>query len=328
MTGSTMTWATARDGGLRGVVELPHLEVFAVGGAPGMAARHAVIELDDGRVALCVGLFGVEVTGGPDPSPAPLQILHSLRRGVVVVVDPRDGGLEVHDRDGCPPLRVGLDGPVSVLGPAAPEADELVLLFDAGARSEQVARALPAAVQGELPDTDRVTEELCHQVLRSPAAAEAGGELVLLAVRRTPPPQPFGVSGRTTSASLGHIRGEARDWLTEAGVGLIDRIAVDAVLRELCRNCSQHAYPTGTDGPVHVALALTAGVLRTSVTDEGRWRSDPEIVSRHRGLQLARAVSDSLDVRTGPDGTTVTATHRITRPGGPPLPPRRAAGGW
>lgn len=127
----------------------------------------------------------------------------------------------------------------------------------------------------------------------------------------------------------GQARRHLRRWLHR--VGWPDEPAEDLVLAvdEAVSNAVEHAYATEDPAPAHQDLysveLRVAAVPDTdsghravvTVTDHGRWR--PRVVastSRGRGLQLMRALTESVEVTVTGAGTRVKMVSRAVRVSG------------
>jgi anti-sigma regulatory factor (Ser/Thr protein kinase) len=105
---------------------------------------------------------------------------------------------------------------------------------------------------------------------------------------------------------LVEVRHQLERWT--ARTGLSASAAADLVLSsyEALANAAEHAYPSGP-GPVDlVAARTTDGRVLVTVSDRGRWRPPPADPGfRGRGLPMMKALAHHVQVRQGPQGTTV-----------------------
>ena len=132
-------------------------------------------------------------------------------------------------------------------------------------------------------------------------------DLAVLAVRDEPPgTNRFRVLVPARGQELAPLRRSLQAWLVEHGV---DELAAgDAVLAtsEAATNAVEHAYRDSNGGGELLSVTATSdgdGVV-IEVRDTGRWKARPSETSRGRGMSILRRLG-SLDVRTGPTGTTV-----------------------
>jgi anti-anti-sigma factor len=87
-------------------------------------------------------------------------------------------------------------------------------------------------------------------------------------------------------------------------------------MSEFVENAVEHGYSTEvSDGVVVEASLAGDGNLHASVIDRGQWKDYREgEQGRGRGLAMAEALVTQAHVTYGPDGTTSTLTHRLSRP--------------
>ncbi|HEY2203258.1 MAG TPA: ATP-binding protein [Pseudonocardia sp.] len=106
-------------------------------------------------------------------------------------------------------------------------------------------------------------------------------------------------------------------WLR--GIGCIDEQVDDLtlVVDEAVANATEHAFPDGADGE---SITVDAAVVERdavphivlTITDRGRWRPPPpDNGFRGRGLQLMRALTDSVEFDDLAHGTRVRLTSRL-----------------
>jgi GAF domain-containing protein/anti-sigma regulatory factor (Ser/Thr protein kinase) len=244
---------------------------------------------------------------------------------VYALVDPSAAMVEYACAGHPPPLLVDPDGAASVLpgGRSAPlgaplgprrtqararlEPGSSLLLYTDGLverRGEPLDHGFERLAAAAAAHAGCEPDELCARVLDDLVGAdERRDDVALLCARTT----------RSTTAALLHrmppdprelagLRGALRTWLRTAEAPA-DR-ARDLVLAvsEAALNAVEHA------GATQVTVRLRRvrdGTLVASVHDDGRWRRPVAEPLRGRGLALARALVDDVDVRPEPDGTTV-----------------------
>ena len=181
--------------------------------------------------------------------------------------------------------------------------------LDAGLhRLEQAAVACPTEDLDALCDhlltrmlgEDHIAQDDVAVVAMHPQSASAGP----LAMRRP-----------AEARMLTEMRQTLRWWLREAGVSEDDEHAVLVACGEACTNVVQHAYSgTRAPGDVEVVAVLDDDRLELTVRDHGAWRPVAERGGGW-GLQLVRALMESVEVETLPGGTEVRMTRRVERQG-------------
>jgi anti-sigma regulatory factor (Ser/Thr protein kinase) len=134
------------------------------------------------------------------------------------------------------------------------------------------------------------------------------------------PPSHVALDQTFTSYHLFSLRNAIAAHATE--FGLTARRAEDLILvaHELASNAVRHAGVTSAM-PGRLRLWRDGDVIVCQVSDDGPGLIDlheagvrPAAVtaSSGRGLWIARQVADRVDISTGPEGTTVTTTLRIS----------------
>jgi anti-sigma regulatory factor (Ser/Thr protein kinase)/anti-anti-sigma regulatory factor len=139
---------------------------------------------------------------------------------------------------------------------------------------------------------------------------------VLVAELLAEPPAPPRLRLPAHPDSLSTARAAVGEWLSGLGLSPTQAGLVQHALGEAMANAVEHAYGAGRSGEFTVGADLgDEGLLRLTVTDQGRWRpapADPQ--NRGRGLLLMRGLADRVEVTPGDLGTTVTITQRLRRP--------------
>ncbi len=171
------------------------------------------------------------------------------------------------------------------------------------------AAAMPVALAGQPLASDQVCDQVIRQAFPRGATND---DAALLVATRSPPPEPFALHMAAVPQSLPIIRHLINQWLDGLGAGLMDHVGLGHAVVELAANVVAHAYLTVPAEPlIHVKAALREdGVVDLTVSDEGKWRSEP---SRGRGLMMAAGLADNIKVNRSPAGTSVTLTQRLTR---------------
>jgi anti-sigma regulatory factor (Ser/Thr protein kinase) len=313
-----------------------------------------VVSLTDGRVALTLGdvaghgvlaasqmaalRHAVRAYAHEGFSPAHVaQRIDRYFQGefatfVYLVFDPDAGELRFANAGHLPPLIVSPDGTATFLS----QSLSLPLGLEQGVRFEEgVVEFAPGATVLVYTDglIERRSERIDHQLERLRAAvagvalgpevtcdraleafpADGSDDVALLAFQAAPslneafdiPPEPGALAG--ARARLGR-------WLT--GIGVESDVAKDLVLAadEALTNALVHS---GTDQSVEVELGCLHGTVRITVRDFGRWSPEASDPDHGRGLLLADALTDQLEVTRAESGTTVTLARQVSEPAGP-----------
>lgn len=123
-------------------------------------------------------------------------------------------------------------------------------------------------------------------------------------------------------AALVQVRRALRQWLARAGVADEVADALQVAVGEACANAVDHAHPPGRTGAMEVTVTADGDEVTARVADDGSWRTpDRDPGDRGRGLLIMQQLLESVDVRRGPEGTTVVLRARARA-----LPARVTAG--
>ena len=110
------------------------------------------------------------------------------------------------------------------------------------------------------------------------------------------------------------VRARLRQWLDSCGIGV--RLAQDALVAagEAVANAIEHGHRERPAGEILLRASVTAGTLRLTVTDSGRWLPPGPAPTpfRGKGIPLMRAFMDSVSIEPDGAGTTVIMEVRIT----------------
>jgi anti-sigma regulatory factor (Ser/Thr protein kinase) len=123
--------------------------------------------------------------------------------------------------------------------------------------------------------------------------------------------------------ALRTMRRTVARWLERAGVSAEESHEVQVACHEISSNSIEHGYRFG-DEIVRVEAELDADTLTMAISDTGTWR-EPRESDRGRGLILTRALMETVDVETGPGGTTIRMSRKVKRPKPAAKPRKKAA---
>ena len=159
-------------------------------------------------------------------------------------------------------------------------------------------------------------ERLCDEIVGEFADGSLDDVVLLCLRRELNGVRVFNRSFPAVPKSLQRVRQDLRTWLGEQG---LDERRIDDVIQacaEGCTNAVRHAYGEQS-GDATVELRLRPdGTLLVRVRDSGRWRAQGHVDSSGHGLNIMRALSESLHVHTTQQGTTVLMKTRIELPSG------------
>ena len=152
-------------------------------------------------------------------------------------------------------------------------------------------------------------DALCGHVLRA-AMSDRGhhDDVAILAVRLLELDDRVHLQLPSHPSVLSPLRALLRRWLTRAGATEQESYEVLLATVELCTNAIRHG---GTAPEEHFELDADArDGLCITIRDHGRWRQPGGTVGG-RGLSIAEACVDELEVVHHPDGTEVRLTRRL-----------------
>ena len=159
-------------------------------------------------------------------------------------------------------------------------------------------------------DRARLCEHLTSTLL--PGSNE--DDVALLVASMTPRSAPALLNFEVPpdASRLHELRHRIAEWLEEAGVA--DAIIPEIVIavNEAVSNSMLHAYQDPeSPGPVRVSVAVGEDGITATVSDQGRWRSQP---ADHdgRGLDLMSALMSDVRVETDDRGTLVRLVRVIS----------------
>lgn len=131
-------------------------------------------------------------------------------------------------------------------------------------------------------------------------------DVAFLLCRR--PAAPLSLQLAARKDELAQQRAVLRDWLARAGVESPDAEELVHAVGEVVTNAAEHG--SGFDGTSRVTLTgeRYADGVHITVSDDGRWIEPSAHSARGRGLLIARAFVDRLEISTSRTGTTVHLT--------------------
>ena len=100
-------------------------------------------------------------------------------------------------------------------------------------------------------------------------------------------------------------------WLRQHGANEDEVYDLLVASSEAAANAIEHAYSPGT-ATFEIAANVDDDTIVVTVCDKGHWR-EPRGRERGRGIGLMKALIESVDVQSSPDGTKVTLVHPLAR---------------
>ncbi|BBY14279.1 SpoIIE family protein phosphatase [Mycobacterium marseillense] len=198
-----------------------------------------------------------------------------------------------------------IERPGRPLGASTAEFAELAANIAGGQRG--------FVIESSVRPIDRICSETLELLLRATGYSD---DVTLLAAQRRTPPAPLHMTLDATLHAARAVRNRLRQWLSEIGATADDISDVVHAISEFVENSVEHGYATEVSDGVGLEATLSGdGDLHVSVIDRGRWKDHREgETGRGRGLAMAEALVSQAHVSHGPEGTTASVTHHLSRP--------------
>jgi PAS domain S-box-containing protein len=164
--------------------------------------------------------------------------------------------------------------------------------------------AAPAAVED-------VADALLRDFLADDAPAD---DVAMLCVRVRGPEEALRLRLRATARELSLMRRATSEWLERLGAAETEIHEITVAVNEAAANAVEHAYGL-VDADFVVEGDRVEDAVELVVRDFGSWRMRKGTPDRGRGLKLARALMDEVDVQPGSEGTVVRLRRRIGQVG-------------
>jgi anti-sigma regulatory factor (Ser/Thr protein kinase) len=239
-----------------------------------------------------------------------------------LVVDP-DGSAHYLEGARTPPLGVAPEGPHEEATAEIQPGSMLVLYSDGLVEERGVGLDLGlATLASATAEGPNDPEELCDHIIDTLFATRSPKDDVAVLVLRTVALHESRLELELTADpdALRTMRRTVGRWLERAGVSAEESHEVQVACHEISSNSIEHGYRFG-DEIVRVEAELDGDRLSMSISDTGTWR-EPRESDRGRGLILAGALMETVDVETNKDGTTIAMSRLVTLP---KAKPRKAA---
>jgi PAS domain S-box-containing protein len=254
---------------------------------------------------------------------------------VYVVFDPLQGRVTWVNAGHLPPLAVTSDGiarflegpssvPLGVMSYPAYEAAETemplggtVLLYTDGLVErpgellDDGLDRLAAAVRGERGGPERLCAHVLEQLVPAIGATD---DVALLALCSPPLTESFELELGSEPGELAAMRALLRRWLRFGDSDDTEIAEILTATGEAAANAIEHGGSVAGGPPFEVSGRLDGDEVEIVVRDSGGWR-ERRRSEGGRGLVLMRALMDSVDVDSTPDGTTVRMRRRLAAGG-------------
>ena len=170
------------------------------------------------------------------------------------------------------------------------------------------------ALKEAVADGPDAPEALCdHIVSRLLANRAATDDIAVLTVRTVPmTAERLHLDLPTNPKSLATLRRTLGRWLESLGASRVESNDIQVACHEACSNAMEHAYRF-REATIDVDGEFDGEEVRVTITDQGSWREKRDS-DRGRGLDLIKALMDSVEVVPGDDGTVVRMTKRLGSP--------------
>jgi PAS domain S-box-containing protein len=253
---------------------------------------------------------------------------------VYMVIAPDLGSVEFSSAGHLPPLVLGPSGSASYLEggrtlplgvmPSAeyPQADAelepgstIVLYTDGlveerGASIDRGLDALKEAVSGGPDEPEALCDHIVATLLADRAATD---DIAVLTVRTVPmSAERLHLDLPTNPKALGTLRRTVGRWLEPLGASVVESNDIQVSAHEACSNAMEHGYRF-REAMIDVSAEFDGSEVVLVVADSGGWREKRDS-DRGRGLDLIRALMDSVEVDAGDSGTVVTMRKRLAAP--------------
>jgi anti-sigma regulatory factor (Ser/Thr protein kinase) len=166
---------------------------------------------------------------------------------------------------------------------------------------------LVAALRGAPSGVEDVADALLRDFITDEKPAD---DVALLCVGVRGPEPTLRLRLPAAARQLSRMRRAANEWLVRVGASEVEAHEIMVAVNEAAANAIEHAYGL-FDADFVVEADVVDGVAEFVVRDFGQWRTRRAPGDRGRGLDLARALMDSVEVQPGSDGTAVRLQRRL-----------------
>jgi PAS domain S-box-containing protein len=290
-----------------------------------------------GQLRNALRAYAVEGHGPADMMRRMDRLVHTLEQGrmatlLVMVFEPDLGTLRFSSAGHLPPFVLGPEGSAKYLegartpplgvfahGDYTEERAEItpgstIVLYTDGLVEE---RGVPLdsgldALERAAIDGPSDPDELCDHIIGELLGDRPATDDVAVLVLRTVPigARHLELEFGTDPQMLRSLRAMLGRWLEGAGATPVEIHELQIACSEVTSNAIEHGHRFER-GTVRLDAELNAGVLTMTISDSGSWR-EPRDSDRGRGLDLVRALTDSIEIEPSSAGTTVRMRRRLS----------------
>lgn len=166
---------------------------------------------------------------------------------------------------------------------------------------------LGEAVSHAPDDLDRFADHLLEELLEGRGPSD---DVAILVVRSLGHHGALDLFLPARADELAPLRRTLNEWLERIGATTTEAFEVTVSVNEIAANAIEHAYGL-SDALFQIQGRFDGATVAFTVRDSGRWREPRPNGDRGRGLQMARALMDEVDIDPGSDGTEVRLRRRL-----------------
>lgn len=167
---------------------------------------------------------------------------------------------------------------------------------------------LGEAVSHAPSDLEHLADHLLDELLEQRGPSD---DVALLVVRPLAQHGALDLFLPAHADELAPLRRMLNDWLAHLGATAAEAFEVVVSVNEIAANAIEHAYGLA-DALFQIEGRFDGATVAFTVRDSGRWREPRTNGDRGRGLEMARALMDQVEISPGPDGTEVRMRRRLS----------------
>jgi PAS domain S-box-containing protein len=156
-------------------------------------------------------------------------------------------------------------------------------------------------------DLDRFADYLLDELLEQRGPSD---DVAILVVRSLADHGSLELFLPARPGELAPLRRTLNDWLARIGATTTEAFEVTVSVNEIAANAIEHAYGLSS-ALFEVEGSFDGATVIFTVRDTGQWREPRPNGDRGRGIDMARALMDQVDISPGPEGTEVKLRRRL-----------------